>query len=181
MLSADYSAFNFAAYEYSVLLELALRLYDPALRKLAPQHLSTHSKAVLLLRHLLPGVVVAELDQQGLGCRCICPMCSIGACGCTAAGHAWIDEAWHGARPQIDNEPGLALSPPRQGSQLAERGVRSGDRLLEVDEQPITAFMDVQKAIRKHALGAEVVLRVARGSEPTRDIRIRHVSDYPPS
>lgn len=181
VLSADYTAFNYAASEYSVLLELALHLYDPALRKLAPQHLRTYTRAVQLLIHLVPRVVVGELNRQGLGCRCICPMCSIGACGCTAAGHAWIDEAWSEARPQIDSEPGLAISPPRQGSQLAALGGRGGDRLLAVDDQPIVTFMDVQKAIRKHEIGDEVVFRVAHGAELSRDIRIKHVSDYPRS
>jgi hypothetical protein len=179
LLSAYYAAFSFATIEYSVLIEIAFRLYDAALRELAPQHLSTYAKATRLLTHLLPGTIVEELDQQGLACRCICPMCSIGACGCTAAGRHWIDEAWSDAQPQLDSEPGLEISPPRQGSQLAGAGVRGGDRLLGVDGQSIITFKDVQKAIRQHQFGDEVIFRIRRGSEPPRDIRAKHVSDYP--
>ncbi len=180
LLAAYCAAFSFAANEYSVLLALGLHLYDPAVREIARKHLSSYATAVRLLTHLLPGAVVEELDRQGLECRCICPMCSIGACGCAAAGRLWISEAWNEARPQLDSEPGLELSPPRQGSQLAEAGVRGGDRLLGVDGQSINTFRDVQKGIRQHQVGEELVFRVRRGSEPPRDIQVRHVSDYPP-
>lgn len=184
VLSADYAAFSFAASESSLLTQLSLRLYDPVLRELAPRHLSCYARAVRLLSHLLPSVVVEELNRQGLQCRCICPICSIGACGCTAAGRAWISQAWQEARPQADEQAGLALTPPRQGSQLADIGVRGGDRLVEVDGQPLTssgfaAAVDLITAIRQHEIGDEVTLRVSRGSEPPRTIRVRHVSDYP--
>jgi hypothetical protein len=180
LLSVDYAAFNFAASEYSILLEFALRLYDLALRKLAPQHLRTYAGAIQMLSYRLPRVVIEQLNAQGMACRCICPMCSIGACGCMAAAHAWVDEAWHDTRPQMADEPGFPLTLPRQGSQLAERGVRAGDRLLEVDGAPISTFLDVQRAIRKHQIGEELAFRVVRGSEPAHEIRVRHVSDYPP-
>src|SRR6266480_1387588 len=180
LLPAFGAAFSFAAMEYSVLIALALRLYDPALRALARKHLSSYSKAARVLTHLLPGAIVEELDRQGLACWCICPMCSIGACGCAAAGRHWIHEAWSEAEPLLDSEPGLEISPPRQGSQLALAGVHGGDRLLGVDGQSINTFRDVQKAIRQHQVGEEMVFRVRRGSEPRRDIQVRHVSDYPP-
>jgi len=32
----------------------------------------------------------------------------------------------------------------------------------------------------EHQVGEELVFRVSRGSEPPRDIQVRHVSDYPP-
>ena len=180
LLAAFGAAFSFAAMEYSVLIALALRLYDPALRALARKHFSSYSKAARLLIHLLPAAIVEELDRKGLACRCICPMCSIGACGCAAAGRHWIHEAWSEAEPMLDSEPGLEILPPRQGSQLARAGVHSGDHLLGVDGQSINTFLDVQKAIRQHDVGDELVFRVRRGSEPPRDIRVRHVSDYPP-
>src|SRR5438094_914655 len=130
LLAAFGTAFNFAAMEYAVLIALALRLYDPALRALARKHLSSYAKAARLLTQLLPGAIVEELDRRGLACRCICPMCSIGACGCTAAGRHWIHEAWSDAEPLLDSEPGLEISPPWPGSQLALAGVPSGAHLL---------------------------------------------------
>ena len=180
LLSADYAAFNYAAHRYSVLVELALRLYDPALRELAPKHLSTYTRAARLFNHLLPTVIVGELNREGLECHCICPMCSIGACGCMAAGRHWINTAWRESEPEINGQPGFLLTAPRRDSQLAQSGVRAGDRLLEIDGQVIKTFMDVQAAIRKHEIGGEVVFQIARGLEPPRDIRVRHVSDYAP-
>ena len=180
LLSADYAAFNYAAHRYSVLVELALRLYDPALRELAPKHLRTYTRAARLFNHLLPPVIVGELNREGLDCRCICPMCSIGACGCMAAGRYFINAAWQESEPEINGQPGFLLTPPRRDSQLAQSSVRAGDRLLEVDGQAIQTFTDVQAAIRKHEIRGEVVFRIARGVEPPRDIRVRHVIDYAP-
>jgi hypothetical protein len=184
VLSVDHAAFSFAATEYSVLTELALRLCDTSLREIAPRHLASYARAVRLLSSLLPSVVVAELDRQGVDCRCICPMCSIGACGCTLAGRSLITDAWLGARPDDDGRPGLTLTSPRRDSQLAENGVHSGDRLVEIDGHQLTAvgweaITEIQAAIRTHAIGEELTVRVATGSAEPREIRVRHVSDYP--
>jgi hypothetical protein len=183
-LSADVAALSLAASGYAVLTELSLRLYDSVLRELAPRHLTAHARAVRLLNDLLPSVVVHELDRLDLHCRCICPMCSLGACGCIEAGRGWISEAWQAAQPEVDERPGLALTPPRHGSQLAEQGVRGGDRLAAIDGKPLTtsgmsAVIDIQAAIRKHAIGDELLLAIARDAEPDRELRVRHVNDYP--
>jgi hypothetical protein len=150
--------------------ELSLRLYDSVLRELAPRHLTSHARAVRRLNDLLPSVVVQELDRLELDCRCICPMCSLGACGCTEAGRGWISEAWQGAQPEVDERPGLAVTPPRHGSQLAEQGVRGGDRLIAIDGKPLTtsgmsAVIDIPAAIRKHAIGDELLLAIACDAE----------------
>ncbi len=178
LISADYAAFNYAAHRYSVLVELALRLYDPALRELAPKHLRTYTRAALMFNHVLPASIVGELNREGLDCRCVCPMCSIGACGCLAAGRHFINAAWRESEPEISSETGFLVTSPRRDSQLAQSGVRSGDRLLQVDGRVIQTFTDVQAAIREHKLGGEAVFRIARGLEPPRDIQVRHVSDY---
>lgn len=178
VLAADYATFALAAAEYSVLIELSLRLFDNPLRELAPRGLQSYAQAMRRLADLLPRVVVQDLDQHGLECRCICPMCGLGACGCTAAGGAWIGGIWQKAMAPGETEPGLVLSRPRAGSQLAENGVLAGERLVEVDGQRIENFMDVQQAIRAHPLGDEVTLLIARGSEAPRAVRVKHVSDY---
>lgn len=180
------TACSFAATGYGVLVQLSLRLYDPELRELAPRHLRSHAQAVRLLNHLLPEVVVQELDRHELDCRCICPMCGLGVCGCTVAGRDWIGEAWREAGPEVDDRPGFVITTPRRGTQLAGRGVRSGDRLVAIDGQPIrtsgiAALREVQTAIRRHELGDELQVTIAHGGGPPRDLHIRHVSDYPPS
>jgi hypothetical protein len=39
--------------------------------------------------------------------------------------------------------------------------------------------MDIQAAIRKHAIGDELLLAIARDGEQDRELRVRHVNDYP--
>jgi PDZ domain-containing protein len=178
VLAADYAAFAVAASEYALLIQLALRLFDQPLRELAPRGLQSYATAMRQLTDLLPGVVVADLDEHDVDCRCICPMCALGACGCTAAGESRIRGGWQQATPDSVPESGLVLSRPRTGSQLAASGVLAGDRLVAVDGQRISSFLDVQKAIRAHAIGDEVTLLIARGSAAPRELRVKHVSDY---
>lgn len=178
VLSADYAAFAFAASDYALLTQLSLRLFDPSLRELAPRGLNSYVKAMQRMSELLPGIVVEGLDEAGSECRCVCPMCSLGACGCTAAGQMFIRGAWK--QPAADGDPvsGLVLSRPRTGSQLADNDVRAGDRLIEVDGRGIESFLDVQKGIRAHAIGDEVTLSIARGPDAPREVRVKHVGEY---
>ena len=83
--------------------------------------------------------------------------------------------------PPIDDEPGFLVTPPRQDSQLAEHGVQGGDRLLSVDGRAVSTFRDVQAAIRRHALGHQVALRLRRGPYEEYEVRVRHVYDYEPA
>jgi hypothetical protein len=180
VLRDDYTVFNYAAIGYSTLCEMGLRLYDPPLREMAWRHLRAYAEAAQQINQLIASVVAWELEQQGLECRCICPMCSMGACGCVAAGTYYINEAWRETTPSIgEAERGFLLLPPRAGSPLAVAGVRGGERLLEVDDQPVATIAEIQTAIRKHQLGEEVGVLVQRGSESPRAIRARHISDLP--
>jgi hypothetical protein len=180
VLRVAYTALNFAAISYSALCEMGLRLYDPPLREIAYQHLRAYAEAAQQINQLIADVVAWELEQQGVECRCICPMCSMGACGCVAAGTYDIDEAWRETTPSIGEvERGFLLLPPRAGSPLAVAGVQGGERLLEVDNQPVATIAEIQTAIRKHPLGEEVGVLVQRGSESPRAIRATHISDLP--
>ena len=180
LLRANYTAFNYAAISYAALCEMGLRLYDPPLREMAWRHLQAYAEAAQQINQLIAKVVAWELQQQGLECRCICPMCSMGACGCVAAGTYYLNEAWRETTPNSrGTERGFLLLPPRAGSPLAVAGVQGGERLLEVDDQPVTTIAEIQTAIRKHSLGEEVGVLVQRGSEPLRPIRARHISDLP--
>jgi hypothetical protein len=180
VLRDDYTAFNYAALSYAALCEMGLRLYDPPLREMAWRHLRAYAEAAQQINQLIASVVAWELEQQGLECRCICPMCSMGACGCVAAGTYYINEAWRETTPSIGEvERGFLLLPPRAGSPLAVAGVQGGERLLEVDDQPVATISEIQTAIRKHPLGEEVGVLVQHGSESPRAIRARHISDLP--
>jgi hypothetical protein len=179
VLRADYAAFNYAAISYAALFEMALRLYEPPLRELAPKHMRAHAEAAQTINQLIAGIAAAELAEAGLECHCICPMCGLGACGCVSLGMATVNQAWRETGPAGEAPAGFALQPPRAESQLALAGVQGGERLLEVGGQQVSGIGDIQAAIRKHAIGEEFVLRVQRGPEAPREIRVRHVSDYP--
>jgi hypothetical protein len=172
-------AFHHCALSYGMLYEVALRLYEPRLREIAPEHLKAHAGAALSTARLLPGVVAWQLAQDGLLCACICPVCSIGACGCVALGTETLTEAWRDTAPTESEPPGYVLLPPKPESQLARAGVQGGDLVLAVDGQQVRGRQEVQDAIRKHALGDEVRLLIQRGSETPRELKVRHVSEYP--
>lgn len=168
--------FGDAVGAYAALTEAAFRLYDPELRKLAPTHLDDYARAVRSVTKLIPAVTAMELAEVGLGCHCVCPMCTIGACGCVAVAISIADESWGGA-----NEPaaqGFPLLKPRAGSQLAEKGLEAGDRLVEVDGVEVNSFQEVQNAIRNHQLGEEVRFLISREGGQPREIRVRHLHDY---
>ena len=174
-------ALHDCALGYAMLFEVALRLYEPRLREIAPRHLKAHADAALFTAQLLPGVVAWQLAQNGLHCACICPMCSIGACGCVDYGTQTLTAAWCDAVPTETSPPAFVLQTPRPETQLAHAGVHKGELILAVDDQGVRDFDEVQVAIRKHSLGDEVRLLIQRGSETPRELKIRHVSDYPKS
>jgi hypothetical protein len=171
-------AFHHCALSYGMLYEVALRLYEPRLREIAPKHLKAHADAALSTARLLPGVVAWQLAQDGLLCACICPMCSIGACGCVALGTQTLTAAWRDATPTESEPPGFVLQPPKPESELARAGVQGGELLLAVDGQQVRTTDEIQAVIRKHALGDEARFLIQRSSESPRELNIRHVSDY---
>ena len=177
-LRADFAAFNYAALGYAALHEMSLRLYVPNLREIAPQYLQDYAQAAQAVNHVIAPVVAWELLQDDLSCNCICPMCTMGACGCVSCCTDTIDEVWQEAALAPDGPPGFLLQAPRPRSQLLLAGVQGGDRLLEVDGQPVQSFMDVQAAVRRHAIGEEVCLRVMDSSGEGRDIIVRHLNDH---
>jgi len=172
-------AFDHAALSYAMLYEMALRLHEPALREIAPDHLEVYVDAASTLYRLLPAAVAWELSQDGLQCTCICPMCGLGVCGCVSFATQTLVETWREAIAAGSALPGFGLQSPKPESELARAGVRGGERLLAVDGHEVRSVADIQAAIRKHALGEEVRLLVQRGAEPAREIGVRHVSDYP--
>jgi hypothetical protein len=171
--------FHRCALNYAVLYEVALQLYEPRLREIAPKHMKAHADAALSTARLLPAVVAWQLTEDGLFCRCVCPMCSIGACGCVALGTQTLNAAWCDASPTQAQSPGIVLQIPRPGSELALAGVQGGELLLAVDGQHVRTTDEIQAVIRKHALGDEVRILIQSSAESPREVIVRHVSDYP--
>jgi len=174
-------AFNHGAISYAILFEMALRLYEPPLREIAPKHLKAYAEAALTINRLVPAVVAWELARDDLHCSCICPLCGLGACACIVLG----TETLVPASPESGSSlPGFVLQPPKPDSELARAGVQGGERLLAIDGQedrgtPWQNAYEMQVVIRKHALGEQVRLLLQRGIEPPREVVVRHVSDYP--
>ena len=178
VLRAEHAAFDYAATTYAVLFEVALRLFEPPLRELAPNHLRDYTRAAHEIDGLVADVAAAELADAGLDCHCVCPMCGIGACGCVALGTAAATQAWPDTAPAPTEETGFPLQRPRAGSQLALAGVERGDRLLEIDGERVRTIPEIQTALRKHAIGEQVRLLVQSGSAAPRELAVDHVSDY---
>ena len=174
-------AFHHCALSYGMLYEVALRLYEPHLREIAPKHLKAHAEAALSTARLLPGVVAWQLAQDGLFCACTCPMCGLGACGCVSWGTESLIDAWRDAAPTESEPPGFVLLPPKRESELARAGVQGGELVLAVDGQQVRGRQEVQDALRKRKLGDEVRFLIQRGSESPREVIVRHAGDYPKS
>ena len=172
-------AFHHCTLSYGMLYELALRLYEPRLREIAPEHLKAHADAALSTARLLPGVVAWQLAQDGLHCACTCPMCGLGACGCVAMGTETLTEAWRDAAPTESEPPGFVLLPPKPESALARAGMQGGELVLAVDGEQVRGRAEVQAALRKRTLGDEVRFLIQRTSESPRGLIVRHISDYP--
>ncbi len=173
-------AFTHAASAYSALFETALRLYLPPLRTLSTQHLKAHVISAHTTNALAVRAVARELEEIGLHCSCVCPMCGMGACACVATGAGALAMAWQEASAQAGVGEGFLLQRPRPHSELAAADVHADDRITAVDGQPVRSVPELQAAIRKHRLGDGVTLQLVRGREP-RELVVKHVSDNPPS
>ena len=180
VLKRHLATFGDAVAAYTVLSELAFRLYDPPLRDLAPKHLKAHTSLVYSVTRLLPIVVSEDLvATHGLFCQCVCPMCGLGACACVTVGRQHVETAWRDAAGAAAAAAGFELPAPRPGSPLATEGVKRGDVLLAVDGQEARTIPEIQAAIRKHAIGDAVQLRIGRANDDPRDVTVPHTSDNP--
>jgi hypothetical protein len=178
VLRECYLAFTHAAGAYGALFETALRLYLPPLRALSTKHLKAHVIAAHTTNELAVRAVASELEENGLHCACVCPMCGMGACACVATGAGALAMAWQEASAQAGVAEGFPLQRPRPHSELAAADVHAEDRILTVDGQSVRSVPEIQAAIRKHRLGDAVTLQLVRGGQ-LRELVVKHVSDNP--
>jgi PDZ domain-containing protein len=166
-----------AVVAYGALYASARLLYENDVCNLAGAHGAEWALELNALNDLLPQVVHEELLSGGLTCRCICPTCGIGACGCTRNSIDTIRGHW--GRPGLEPSDGLELRvAPRPGSQLAEAGLERGDRIVEVDGEPVHTNAEIQRALRGHPIGESMTMQVVRAGAPVQ-IRVARVSDLP--
>jgi hypothetical protein len=166
-----------AVVAYGALYASARLLYESEVCNLADAYGADWALELSALNDLLPPVVHGELLSGGLTCRCICPTCGIGACGCTRNSIDTIRGYW--GQSGLEPSEGLELRvPPRPGSQLAEAGLERGDRIIAVDGELVHTNAEIQRALRGHPIGESMTMQVARAGAP-QEIRVARVSDLP--
>jgi hypothetical protein len=162
---------------YSALYASARLLHENDVCDLADAHAAEWAPELAALSDSLAPAIHSELLTGGLTCRCICPTCGIGACGCTRNSIDTIREYW--GRPGLEPSEGLELRvPPRPGSQLAKAGLERGDRIIAVDGELVHTNAEIQRALRGHPIGESMTMHVVRAGEP-QEIRVARVSDLP--
>jgi PDZ domain len=162
---------------YGALYASARLLYESQVCDLADAHAAEWARELPALNDLLAPMVHRELLSEGLTCRCVCPTCGIGACGCTRNSIDTIRGYW--GQPELEPSEGLVLRvPPRPGSQLAEAGLERGDRIMSVDDQQVHTNAEIQRALRGHAISEPMAMEVVRAGE-SQEIRVARVSDLP--
>ena len=162
---------------YGALYASARLLYENKVSNLADAHGADWALELAALNDLVPPIVHGELLSSGLTCRCICPTCGIGACGCTRNSIDTIRGYW--GQPGLEPSEGLELRvPPRPGSQLADAGLERGDRIVAVDGVLVHTNADIQRALRGHPIGESMTMQVVRAGVPE-EIRVARVSDLP--
>jgi hypothetical protein len=177
LLEGTVAAAASAVVAYGALYASARLLYETELCDLADAHAADWAHELPALNDLLAPTVHRELLSEDLTCRCVCPTCGIGACGCTRNSIDAIREHW--GRPGLEPGEGLELRvPPRPGSQLAEAGLARGDRIVSVDGQLVRTNAEIQRALRGHPIGESMPMEVVRAGE-SREISIARVSDLP--
>lgn len=160
---------------YGGLYAAARLQYENELCDLADAHVADWASELYAINDLLPRAVHAELLEAGLTCRCVCPACSIGACGCTRNSIETIREHW--GRPGLEPTEGLELHiPPRPGSQLFEAGLERGDLVMAIDGEVVHANGELQRALRRHPIGEAMPVQVVRSGR-TEEIRVLRISD----
>ena len=160
---------------YGSLYASARLLYESDVCDLADAHAAEWALERTALSDLLAPAVHRELLTGGLTCRCVCPTCGIGACGCTRNSIDTIRGYW--GQPGLEPGDGLELRvPPRPGSQLAEAGLERGDRTISVDGQLVHTNAEIQRALRGHPIGKSMPIEVVRAGE-AREISVARVSD----
>ncbi len=171
-LGTVYAALNELAVAYAVLHAKAHRAFDSQAdgntANLAEAHLRAYTAAIQQLALLTSDVVVHELGSAGNDCLCQCPACGLGLCLCASHGTNSVRQAWQETIPP-PSEEGLRVRRPRAGSEAERAGLVEGDHVVAIDGHEIKTDLDigaVQTAIRAHASGDLVPLRVVRkGSE----------------
>jgi hypothetical protein len=177
LLEDAIAAAALAIVAYGALYASARLLYENDVCDLADAHAAEWAVERAALDDLLAPALHAELLSGGLTCRCVCPTCGIGACGCTRNSIDTVRGYW--GQPELEPSEGLVLRvPPRPGSQLAQAGLERRDRIVAVDGKLVHANPEIQRALRGHPIGEPMTIQFVRGDD-LQEIQVARVSDLP--
>lgn len=178
-LGTVYAALNELAFAYAVLHAKAHRAFDSQAdgntADLAESHLRAYTAAIQQLALLTSDVVVHELASTSTECLCQCPACGLGLCLCASHGTNTFRQAWQETIPPLP-DGGLRVRQPRAGSEAERAGLVKGDHVVAIDGHEIKTDLDtsaVQTAIRAHASGDLVRLRVLRNGAAPIELTLR--------
>ena len=177
-LQEIYTLYHQALIGYAVLGSLSSRQLDSSniadegtSEHLAVQHTNDYVAAVQRISRLINDVLLWELDRDGAECQCCCPSCSAGICLCAAWWRNVLSDAWSKVGP-IENDVGICVQLPKQGSTATQAGLVRGDVILAVEGHAIESLNDVQSALRDGQPGAVIQLTVRRHSGELEEIAL---------
>lgn len=163
------------ALAYARLYATARLLFEGAICDVANRHGSEWVAELATGSEVVAVATIRELVADGQTCRCICPACGIGACLCMRNSIETVRAHW--GRPGLEPSDGIELRiPPRRDSQLAEAGLREGDRIVAIDGDVVHDNRELQQALRQGEIGQPRTALVIRGGSEI-EIPIARVSD----
>ena len=178
VLQACSAAFNHMALAYAALHAVCHRFREGEgegnTADMAEEHLRRYARAAQEISGLISDVVVSDLENSGLDCRCQCPSCGLGLCVCAPHGAITVHKAWREGSPEPPG-PGIAVRAPRRGSAAERAGLARGDRVVAADGQELASDFDVpvlQTAVRSHGAGDAVRLDVVRQDGGHREVSL---------
>lgn len=183
-LRIAYALLHEAIIGYSMIQPIASRFRDSwaaakegTTAHLARQHTQDYVAAAGWIMEMIHDVVIWELDEGGLECRCTCPSCSIGVCLGPASARSIVAQAQSAALP-AEVRSGIYVHPPRAGSAAAEAGLRRGDLILAVNGTRIDSLSRLQTEVRNCEPGHQMKFRVQRVAEEINIEVIRHYDEH---
>lgn len=160
---------------YSALYATARLLFEGSVCEIANRHASEWIAELGNASEALTVAAIGDLVADGETCHCICPACGIGACLCMRNSIETVRTQW--GRPGFEASEGIELRiPPRPHSQLADAGLRQGDRIVAIDGEVVHDNRELQQALRRGDIGQPRHASVMRGGSDAQ-ISVARVSD----
>ena len=181
-LRAMYTLLNEAIIGYSMIQPIASRFRDSwviasegTTGHLARHHTQEYAAAAGRVTEIIHDVVIWELDNEGLECRCTCPSCSIGICVGAPGSRLILAQALAAGRSR-EADVGVYVHPPRGGSPAEKAGLQAGDLIVAIDGTRVDSFARLQTVIRNHELGDQIRFKLHRGVDEI-VLEVGHRSD----